>query len=346
MFSLRLILKFLIYSPAILAQGNFRLAVDWQVAVPIGGKSAMILASVCPNGTVYLTTKHGDTIAIDRAGKLVFHEIGSAFERVDAMACGPRNVLYVAGRALGASLTSLAVRPEVGSSYKITRQNLDYDIHAIAVIRPSLIAMAASGHRNFFPLHLVADTGTVVRSFGEANEPLDPWPARGFLLWSYDTQRLFFLPRSLLEIQIYDSQGNALMVRGLGPNRPIAAEWQEQCAVDKVDNAVMLPNGELFCQVSCVGSPDGSPSLLLIEKDFNFIFGDVRLDLGIPQGSDSGGGLYLLRGSYLTRARLLRTKIEKPFNPNATGRAVARVRCSIQSIRPDSSDCGIAHSLH
>ena len=192
MFSLRLILKFLIYSPAILAQGNFRLAVDWQVAVPIGGESAMILASVCPNGTVYLTTKHGDTIAIDRAGKLVFHEIGSAFERVDAMACGPRNVLYVAGRALGASLTSLAVRPEVGSSYKITRQNLDYDIHAIAVIRPSLIAMAASGHRNFFPLHLVADTGTVVRSFGEANEPLDPWPARGFLLWSYDTQHPSF----------------------------------------------------------------------------------------------------------------------------------------------------------
>lgn len=200
-----------------------------------------------------------------------------------------------------ASAAGLAIRPQPGDPYRITAPNLPFAIHAMAAVRPGVLAIAAMGGGSRLPLHLVDSTGHFLGSFGETVERPDLRSARGVLLWSTDLHNLLFFPAALPEIQFYDGRGNALMVKGLGLNRPLAAQWRES-QPDQLSAAALLPHGEVLCQMRYASSE--RTELLLLDRDFNLVPGEVRSNFGRLQGADAQGGVYLLRGNRLTRARV------------------------------------------
>src|SRR5207248_693107 len=143
------------------------------------------------------------------------------FTQTRALSCSPDGKLYVAGHNSEDAFDQLLILdPEAG--YKLlSRSRTEVSILSIAA-GPDRLFVAGFREGSPFPLHLLTPQGGLIRSFGESGgKQVNPVLTRGFLLWNRQNARLLFLPQRLAEIQVYDSAGNPVRVKGLGPNQPL-----------------------------------------------------------------------------------------------------------------------------
>jgi hypothetical protein len=330
----QLLFQFLASAAVLSAQTGGGLVTDWRVDASPSAESEAAIAAVCPDGTLYLISRRGDTSTIDRHGNIVRHQNVGVFQRVDAAACGPGDTLYLAGRVPKATRDSLAFVERDRAKYTIAAVvglNL-VETQSMVVVRKDMIALAGFGQAGSLPLHFAAPTGKVLLSFGEGGGPMEPADRAlvdGFLLWSNELQHLLFVSLELAEIQVYDAQGNAVTVKAFGLNRPAAFQWEAQERIDEVAGATLLPNGEMLIQALSEASPGPAHLVLcLFNRDFDQVYSEPRNDLGLVSGSDTEGGIYFVRGNCVSRAHFLPGSRKQPHPRNDHDSVVAQARAS------------------
>lgn len=324
------------------------LVVDWRQSLPTTFDIQDARWAMCPDDSLAFWSPDGDTIEFDPKGVSKLREMGQLFEKLDALSCGDDGRVYVAGSTAGSGHSSLAILERSTRGYELSeRAELDVAVTALAAARSGIV-VAGRREGNGYPLHRIGATGRTIRSFGERGWPHNDALLRGTLFWHSNRETIAFVPTWLPEIQVYDTDGRRIAVKGLGPARPALSEGvrrrttglfqfaASQRGEEFAVGAAPLPdNGIVVQHVSKWHTDLGRTAIILT-------FLDSHLDdlLHVADGgwgrllaADSQGAMYFLKGRRLTRAWV--TQSHEPKDTQRVDRAsTSRFPRSVNASNP------------
>jgi len=241
---------------------RFTVVQDWKAF--LGPRDQMsghfFRASVCQDGSVYLSDGLGHLIRVNADGGKVNDQSGiEAIRSTLALACD-QNGHAVAGVSSSSSIVRLEPRSDgsftITSSVKLTLRMPVFDIVALPGAQGYLVLGAGTARKE--PLHTVSLSGEVQSSFGalplQLNQDLALHAGlNGTLLWDQNSQSVLYMPENPYKLTQFSLAGQSVGEYARADNdfHPMFVDTDSSLPLpsDRVVRAAVVGGGNLLIQV-------------------------------------------------------------------------------------------------